>query len=153
MQIIPIVYKNENIVIKIIKVLLAFAPLAIGGGLYLGYRSKELIMFKWSNTIGVDSIINTWRDICSQCILPTWITHALPDGLWLLSYLLLIDIVWDSELNKWIYVLPTIALISEALQLWIPTLGTFDIMDLACYMGAVILFKLKKITQWKEKKL
>ena len=39
------------------------------------------------------------------------------------------------------------------MQILNPYFGTFDIMDLTCYMGAVILFELKCITQWKEKKL
>lgn len=135
------------------KVLLACTPLTIGGLLYLGYRNTNLLMFRWANFLGLSSIVSSWRKFCLQHPLPEWYYYALPDGLWLLSYLLLIDIIWASEHNKWLYALPIIALISEVLQLWIPMLGTFDVVDLACYIGAISIIKLRNIIKWKRNKL
>ena len=135
---------------------MAIVPLIIGGMLYLGYRCQELLMFKWANFLGLSSIVSSWRKFCSQNPLPEWCCNALPDGLWLLSYILLINLIWDDRTWKsriWKYALPTIAITSELMQILNPYFGTFDIMDLTCYMGAVILFELKCITQWKEKKL
>ena len=141
--------KFKNIVLSIV-------PLIIGGMLYLGYRSQELLMFRWADFLGLSNTVSSWRKICFQHPLPEWCYYALPDGLWLLSYILLINIIWNSHTWKsiiWIYALPTIAITSELLQLLNPYFGTFDIMDIVCYLGAVILFELKNTTQWKRKKL
>lgn len=134
----------------------SIVPLIIGGMLYLGYRSQELLMFRWANYLGLSRFVNSWRKFCFQYPLPEWCYYALPDGLWLLSYILLINIIWNSHTWKsiiWIYALPAIAITSELLQLLNPYFGTFDIMDIVCYLGAVILFELKNTTQWKRKKL
>lgn len=136
------------------KVLLACTPLTIGGLLYLGYRNTNLLMFRWANFLGLSRIVNSWRKFCFQYPLPEWCYYALPDGLWLLSYILLIYIIWDSHTWKsiiWIYALPTIAITSELIQLLDSRFGTFDIMDVICYMGAVLLFELKTKIEWKRK--
>lgn len=122
--------------------------------LYLGYRSQELLMFRWANFLGLSRIVNSWRKFCFQYPLPEWCYYALPDGLWLLSYILLIYIIWDSHTWKsiiWIYALPTIAITSELIQLLDSRFGTFDIMDVICYMGAILLFELKTKIEWKRK--
>lgn len=134
----------------------SIVPLILGGMLYLGYRRQELLMFRWANYLGLSRIVNSWRKFCFQYPLPEWCYYALPDGLWLLSYILLINIIWNSHTWKsiiWIYALPAIAITSELLQLLNSYFGTFDIMDIVCYLGAVILFELKNTTQWKRKKL
>lgn len=136
------------------KVLLACTPLTIGGLLYLGYRNTNLLIFRWANFLGLSRIVNSWRKFCFQYPLPEWCYYALPDGLWLLSYILLIYIIWDSHTWKsiiWIYALPTIAITSELIQLLDSRFGTFDIMDVICYMGAVLLFELKTKIEWKRK--
>ena len=132
----------------------SIVPLIIGGMLYLGYRSQELLMFRWANYLGLSRIVNSWRKFCFQYPLPEWCYYALPDGLWLLSYILLINIIWDSHTWKsiiWIYALPTIAITSELIQLLDSRFGTFDIMDVICYMGAILLFELKTKIEWKRK--
>lgn len=136
------------------KVLLACTPLTIGGLLYLGYRNTNLLIFRWANFLGLSRIVNSWRKFCFQYPLPEWCYYALPDGLWLLSYILLIYIIWDSHTWKsiiWIYALPTIAITSELIQLLDSRFGTFDIMDVICYMGAILLFELKTKIEWKRK--
>ena len=139
--------KFKNIVLSIV-------PLIIGGILYLGYRSQELLMFRWVNFLGLSNIVSLWREFCFQHPLPGWCYYALPDGLWLLSYILLIYIIWDSHTWKsiiWIYALPTIAITSELIQLLDSRFGTFDIMDIIGYMGAILLFELKTKIEWKRK--
>lgn len=136
------------------KVLLACTPLTIGGLLYLGYRNTNLLIFRWANFLGLSRIVNSWRKFCFQYPLPEWCYYALPDGLWLLSYILLIYIIWDSHTWKsiiWIYALPTIAITSELIQLLDSRFGTFDIMDVICYMGVILLFELKTKIEWKRK--
>lgn len=143
--------------LKIGKVLIAFIPLIIGGLLYLGYRSERLVMFEWGKTLGLSDVIMNWRSFCFHNSLPDWTTQALPDGLWLFSYILLVDFVWETEkrgqYKTWLYILPVITLISEVAQLCLPYLGTFDFMDLVCYLGAILLFKFKVYLEWKRKRI
>lgn len=139
--------KFKNIVLSIV-------PLIIGGILYLGYRSQELLMFRWVNFLGLSNIVSLWREFCFRHPLPRWCYYALPDGLWLLSYMLLINIIWNSHTWRsiiWTYALPTIAITSELIQLLDSRFGTFDIMDVICYMGAILLFELKTKIEWKRK--
>ena len=131
--------KFKNIVLSIV-------PLIIGGTLYLGFRSQDLLMFRWGNYLGLSNIVNLWRNFCSQYPLPEWTFYALPDGLWLLSYMLLIHTIWGEHIRQyrmWVYTLPVIAITSELMQLVISSLGTFDMMDIICYSGAILLFELK----------
>lgn len=131
-------------------------PLIIGGTLYLGFRSQDLLMFRWVNYLGLSNIVNLWRSYCSQYPLPEWISYALPDGLWLLSYMLLMHTIWGEHIRQykvWVYILPVIAITSELMQLVILSLGTFDIMDIICYSGAILLFELKTRIEWKRKEI
>ena len=139
---------------KFYNIALSIAPLIIGGMLYLGYRSQELLMFRWANFLGLSCFVSSWRKICFQHPLPEWCYYALPDGLWLLSYILLIDLIWQGnnyQYRVWVYVLQVIAIASEFMQLLIPYIGTFDIMDVGCYLGAILLFEVKTRIEWKRK--
>ena len=55
----------------------------------------------------------------------------------------LIDTIWEGKILLsyyfFLWVLPTIAVVSEVLQVfgWLP--GVFDILDLVCYVGAVVV--------------
>ena len=80
--------------------------------------------------------------------IPQWIKFCLPDGMWLLSYLLIIDVVWknssDNKKTFWLSILPFIAIGSELMQIFIPQIGTFDFIDFLCYIGAIITFLIIK---------
>lgn len=82
--------------------------------------------------------------------IPEWVKYSLPDGLWVLSYMLFMNIIWDNRTTIgyfWIFCLPIIALLSEFGQLFHIVPGTFDAMDLLCYglpiMVYVSILKLK----------
>ena len=139
---------------KFKNIALSIVPLIIGGMLYLGYRSQELSMFNWIECLGLSNFVTSWRLLCSQYPQPMWIYNSLPDGLWLFSYILLMDIIWNNNINQsglWIYILPVVAIISEFMQLWTPFPGTFDIIDIVCYSGSILLFELKTRIKWKRK--
>jgi len=68
-----------------------------------------------------------------------WVVYSLPDGLWLFSYILLMGCIWNFNLKRSFYAsfpLAFIAIGSELLQIlgWVP--GTFDVVDLLCYLAA-----------------
>ena len=132
----------------VIKTVISIILFFLGGIIYLGYRSKTLLMFKWTDYLNINNTINSWRSFAIKHPLPDWILYSLPDGLWLLSYMILIDTIWGNDskgLGFWLYILPIIGIVSELIQIPFPIIGTFDFVDLACYISAVIIYKLYKI--------
>lgn len=134
---------------RLIKVLLSFFSIFAGGLIYLGFRTQTLALFTWADWIGVSSFVQSWRSICSSVDLPEWVRFSLPDGLWTLSFILLLDSIWMDIRNKrfifYASLLPGIAIILEFLQLIGFLNGTFDFMDLICYFGSILFFLLLKI--------
>ena len=131
-----------------IKIIISIILFFLGGIIYLGYRSKTLLMFKWVNSLNISDTITSWRSFSTQYPLSDWVLYSLPDGLWLLSYMILIDAVWGTDskgLSYWLYILPFIGIASELIQIILPIMGTFDYIDLTCYISAVLIYKLYKI--------
>ena len=146
-----------HILFIIVDLILSVISLLVGGLLYLGFRSEKLLMFEWGNCMHLNEYIDCWRNICSSYSPSEWVIYALPDGLWLFSYMLLVHLIWintnDKKYKIWLYILPLVGISSEVLQLCIEDLGTFDLMDLICYVGAIILFNIKTKLQWKQKEV
>lgn len=124
----------------------------IGGCIYLLYRSETLKMFHWADRLGMRSTILQCRSHVSSDGIPDFVIYALPDGLWLFSYIILIGAVWGFNIRRSIpvmAVLPIIAIGSELLQGIGIMRGTFDIADLTAYMLACLL-AIKYIQTLKE---
>ena len=77
-----------------------------------------------------------------------WVKFNMPAGLWLLAYMFMIDSVWGKEKNYvylyFLYILPFLAITSELMQISGLLPGTFDVMDLFCYVFAILLFVIIK---------
>jgi hypothetical protein len=134
---------------KIIQLIVSLLLLAIGGMIYLLFRSSELIMFKWIEVFGIDSSINLLRKYTLGLNLSNFIVYSLPNMLWLLSYMLTIDLLWRSDSSKyliWLSILPIVSMSSEILQIWKIVPGTFDIVDIIAYLMAPVLFLAIKLT-------
>lgn len=140
---------NKDSLNIVIKTFISFSLLLIGGAIYLGYRSGNLVMFQLLNKFGYSDFLNSFRDIGTKYSIYDWIKYCMPDGLWLFSYMFLIDTIWDNHkcISYYIFlwILPVIAIISELLQFIMIVPGTFDIMDLSCYLMAIIIFLILKI--------
>ena len=124
--------------------ILSFLLLGIGGSIYLLFRPKTLLMFKWVESLGLNGYIDRLRDVVSNITLNHITLYSLPDGLWLASYIMVVNTV-ISKNNKynllfWSFLLPFIAIVFELLQLpgFIP--GVFDIFDLVCYTIPLIIY-------------
>lgn len=129
--------------------ILSFTTLFIGGVLYLMYRSECLVMFDWCKAIGIYPFIKQLRP---QGDFDSWWFYSLPDGLWLFSYIILIGAIWTFDMRKsLLFSVPliVIAIGSELLQIPHIVRGTFDIIDLLCYIaGSVIgFFYIKKLNK------
>lgn len=139
--------KGSNIIVAF-KVLLSFTLLTIGGLIYLGWRSGNLVMFQIFEKSGMSNLLTSIRNVGTEYSLFEWVKYSMPDGLWLFSYMFLIDTIWQNHRYTSYYVflwsLPAISIMSELLQYVAIVPGTFDIVDLACYILAIVIFMILK---------
>ena len=134
---------------QLLKVLFALASLTLGGMIYVIYRNDNLLMFNWFQECELDEIVAWLRTNCGRYSIRAWVNYNLPAGLWLLSYLLIIDTLWSNENSPmyWAFILylPIIAIFSEVLQVLHCIPGTFDLRDVLCYLSTIIFFVIIKI--------
>lgn len=107
-------------------------------------------LYSWLNIDTENYLLKLLRKL-SFSFAP-WARYNLPDGLWLLSFLLFIEGLWHHErLIKWIFCMSLIifAFVSEILQFNGHLSGTGDILDIVSYVVAILLLlifiKLKQI--------
>ena len=124
--------------------LLSFLLLGIGGSIYLLFRPKTLLVFKWVKTLGLNEYIDQLREMVSDVTLNHISLYSLPDGLWLASYIIVVNSV-VSKNNKnnllfWSFLLPIIAVSFEFLQIPDIIPGVFDVFDLICYIIPLLIY-------------
>lgn len=139
----------------IIHVFTSLVLIIIGGGIYYAYRSDTLIMFKWVEVLHLQGIIEGFRRHMSTYTPSEFTVFNLPDGLWSISYLLIIYTIWGS-INRyniiWFCFMPCIALLSEFMQLFSFFPGRFDWWDAICYTIPLITLITTKIIKKCTKK-
>lgn len=141
---------------RITKVLTALVALFFGGLVYIVFRRESLLMFNWFYELGLKDIIIGLRQEYGQMNLLEWVRYNMPAALWLFSYLFIIDSIWEDNNNPkyrfFILILPTIAVVSEIMQFFEILPGTFDLLDVAGYLLATLLFiTIKILSKWKRK--
>lgn len=118
--------------------------LLVGGSIYLLFRDTSLLMFRWCDYFHLSDVVANIRFYMSNILVNDFVRYNLPDGLWVLAYMLIIDVLKNNEQRFmklwWVLYLPTIALISEIMQLTSLIEGTFDYLDLLCYLIPIILY-------------
>ena len=74
--------------------------------------------------------------------LPNWMVYNVPDGLWLFSYLLFIESIWDDSSIKWLFVwgMVLFAYALEILQFANIFPGTGDVCDIFWFSLAILLY-------------
>ena len=121
------------------------STLSCGSLIYILFRASSLRMFVWFESLKILSFIKTIRNYTTNYTynLPNLILYALPDGLWLFSYISLMLYLWKNEVTYenlfWIFSIPLISIISELAQITKIIPGTFDILDLLMYLLGTIL--------------
>lgn len=133
-------------------------PLLIGGIIYILFRSDNLTMFNWFNTLGLATIIDMWRQTTIGHInLPAYLVFSVPDALWIFAFTNLMLIIWQDRLSKnsifWIMLAPTIGIFSELGQIFKIIPGTFDIIDLTLILIATSVPILQTIKKQKLENL
>lgn len=124
---------------------LSVVLMILGGAVYVWFRSSGLVMFTLlgDKDVVLSSIPFRTITISYGHALPDWFLYSLPDGLWLASYLCLMAFLWRGSIKAanafWYTVVPVMAIASEFAQLggYIP--GTFDPLDVACYVVATLI--------------
>lgn len=139
-------YTNRQ---RIVKVILSFAILIIGGLIYVGFRDKSLLMFSWFEQLGISGEVDAFRGLVNSEGVYGWVKNSLPDGLWLFAYMFLVDAIWNGSksISSYIFIfsLPSFALLSEFLQYFDMLPGVFDWIDVASYLFAILLFVIVKL--------
>ena len=54
------------------------------------------LMFDWFDAIGIDNEIDGLRSLFQGEGIYGWVKYSLPDGLWLFSYMFLVDAIWNG---------------------------------------------------------
>ena len=142
-------YRQNSIKYRAAKVMLSLVILLLGGLIYVIFRDKSLLMFDWFNTIGISNEVNGLRRLFQGEGIYGWVKYSLPDGLWIFSYMFIVDAIWDREKNAvsmiFLWGLPIVAVFSEYFQYFGMLPGVFDWMDIASYMLAITIFLIIKL--------
>ena len=142
-------YWQHSIKYRAAKIMLSLVILLLGSLIYIIFRDKSLLMFDWFNTIGINNEVDGLRRLFQGEGIYGWVKYSLPDGLWVFSYMFIVDAIWDKERNAvsmiFLWGLPIVAVFSECLQYFDLLSGVFDLMDMASYMLAITLFMIIKL--------
>jgi hypothetical protein len=112
-------------------------PLAIGGSLYVLYRPRSLVMFRWFDQLGLGSIVDRLRAATAvpEGAIPEVIVFCLPNALWLYAFVFQIAQLWKGEGGRparlWLAAPMLLGIGPELGQLAGVVPGTFDILDVA----------------------
>ena len=133
------------------KIIHAFFSMFIGSMIYILFREKRLLMFKWFKFIKLDFVINFLRDSFYKyrIYIPKSVLFSLPDALWVYSFTMFLSIYFKNKI-----ILSSIfvgSMIIEILQLWFAT-GTFDMYDVI-YMFILYLIAMYFIEKIRRKKI
>lgn len=149
MKILCYYLRKHSLRLRICKSILSFSILCIGGLIYIGFREKSLLMFDWFNHLGLSQYVEIFRGLFNSEGVYGWIKNSLPDGLWLFSYMFLVDAIWNGSKSIsayiFIYYLPFLALVSEFSQYFGLVPGVFDWIDVASYLFAILLYNVIKL--------
>jgi hypothetical protein len=113
-------------------IIIAFLPLSFGGLIYIFHRNENIMFLSWLKFINIDFMLLRQFDY-DKNIVSLFIIYSLPNGLWILSGLLFLNIFWKYEkTNLLIYSIIFIVLgisieIGQYLNI---LLGTFDVFDI-----------------------
>jgi len=146
--------------IRKLPIAISVLSLLTGTLVYLLFRSGNLTVFSWLRIFHLQNTMAFMRQLVPpNKQLPDWFLYAMPDGLWLFSYVTFLLCMWNKEINisniYWIAAIPSVAIGSELGQLFKLVPGTFDIQDLFMYAAGAVLpfillrndltFKLRRI--------
>ena len=135
---------------SVYKIIFGLLFLFCGCSIYLLFRSETLNIYQWCNEVGMSGHVDLLRCAVLGWAVPDFVKYSIPDGLYCAAYILMIDAIWGGQngLSKYLIVsiIPIAAIICEILQYFGNAKGTFDVCDLICYWGPILIYGLNEIT-------
>lgn len=127
-----------------LKQILSVVLLLTGGLIYLLFRPTTLLLFRVTAWLGLTPVIYEVRKTATNWHTCEFVVYCLPNGLWALAYILVTDsLLQGYSIKTRLLVgsmIPLIGAFSELLQSTGLLRGTFDWLDLACYMVPCLLY-------------
>lgn len=140
-----------------IVIILSFITMAIGGAIYLLYRTSIPVFFHTINFAGFEKLVLELRQttLSGSLFFPNWIVYSLPNGLWAFAYAIIIITIWWRNTSKqkyfWLVTIPVLVFGFEFLQLLGLRYGTFCWLDLLSGLIGILLALLVGIKLSKSK--
>lgn len=129
-----------------VKLTVSIVSLFIGGAIYVLFRPTTLLLFRTLRDVGMMGAVERMRECAAGWNLPGFVVNCLPNGLWVVAYILLMDVLWrnHSELTRlrWASIIPLAGCVAEAGQWFGYIPGTFDFWDFVCYAAPFVVYKL-----------
>ena len=130
-----------------VDLIIALAPVLVGGSLYLFWRPTNLVMFDAARAVGITQFLSLGRTWAQEWMpLGAGFTRdSLPTGLWAFSLVYFLEWIWRHSSNGPLRIAHlaiglSLVVAVEALQLaGLP--GTFDVLDLAANLAGAALAK------------
>ena len=123
--------------------ILGVMSLLCGCLIYLLFRSENINIYKWCSSLGIINVVEQLRYNVSNYHVSDFAKFSLPDGLYCVAYIFIVDALWHNEktIKHWIVALiPVIAIVNEILQYFGVVNGTFDWYDLISYATPLFLY-------------
>lgn len=128
---------------------LAIASFALASSIYLCFCSTDLLFYDLFCIDAEAEWIQSIRSIFSNTQVPVWFKHNLPDALWFMSFLLIMEVIWSSSENCYknifIYSLFLMAILAEFFQYYHLIPGTGDWMDVIYYLLTLLTYYIFKL--------
>lgn len=127
-----------------VKVLSGLVFLLAAIGIYFAFRSETIYLNKWAVEAGLGNFLQYLRNAVAGWHVSGFVKYSLPDGLFCVSYILLMDAIWwRSNQNVRIFLttfIPLVAVIHEIMQGMGIARGTFDWLDLLAYAVPLVIY-------------
>lgn len=123
---------RKSYVKKTILISISILFLLLGGFIYLFFRPHTLKMFFWLRIINCEHIFQL-RDYNHDLKFIEFLIFSLPDGLWILSLLIILGLIWEKHRIFFIIYssfFTGISILFEFFQKFGLIPGTFDIADI-----------------------
>lgn len=116
----------------------------MGAVIYLLFRPRSLVGFTALDLMGLGPWADQMRQAAMGWSIPEFVVYCLPNGLWSTSYILLIDVLLATQSRRVrilvASIIPLLGAVSEVLQAFALCPGTFDVLDLCCYLVPFIFY-------------
>ena len=139
-----------NVKRKIILFTVMYISFGIGANIYTDLRGFSHGLFRWVDSVfpmNLQVFSNSWID-------NSFILYNLPDGLWMLSFCLLLILIWQntskSSAYTWLIIGFAMGILYEVSQYFGVVSGTFDIIDVVCILVAFLLSSITIFTLNKQ---